>query len=207
DLDNALAFQRRADAILETQLTLYVATGSERQKLAFVHSDADRTDRTISLHLMQGANRPDAASLAALVILQRKGRVQDAMTDVFASVRQRVSDPRDRVVMDELRETTAHLARIVLGNSNPVTNDVRESVAQIESRKEELEAALSEHSAEFRAELNPVTLEAVQSAMPADAALVEFAVFRPFDPVAERNDEAYGVPHYAAYVITKRRSP
>jgi CHAT domain-containing protein/Tfp pilus assembly protein PilF len=207
DIDNALAFQRRADAILETQLTLYVATGSERQKLAVVRNDAERTDRTISLHLLQGANRPDAASLAALVILQRKGRVQDAMTDVFASVRQRVSDPRDRAVMDELRETTAHLARIVVGNPNAASADLRESIAELELRKEQLEAALSQRSAEFRAELNPVTLEAVQSAIPADAALVEFAVFRPFDPVAERNDEAYGRPHYAAYVITKRHSP
>ena len=207
DIDNALAFQRRADAILETQLTLYVTTGSERQKLAVVRNDSERTDRTISLHLLQGANRPDAASLAALVILQRKGRVQDAMTDVFASVRQRVSDPHDRAVMDELRETTAHLARIVLGNTNTTAGDLRQSISDLEVRKERLEAALSQRSAEFRAELNPVTLEAVQSALPADAALVEFAVFRPFDPVAERNDEAYRQPHYAAYVITKQRSP
>ena len=207
DIDNALAFQRRADAILETQLTLYIATGSERQKLAVVRNDADRTDRTISLHLIQAANRPDAASLAALVILQRKGRVQDAMTDLFASVRQRVSDPGDRAVMDELRDTTARLAHIVLGAPTAVPADVRESIAQLESRKEQLEATLSERSAAFRAELNPVTLDAVQSAMPADAALVEFAVFRPFDPVAERNDEAYGPPHYAAYVMTKHRSP
>jgi CHAT domain-containing protein/Tfp pilus assembly protein PilF len=207
DIDQALAFQRRADAILETQLTLYIATGSERQKLAVVRNDADRTDRTISLHLLQSANRPDAASLAALVILQRKGRVQDAMTDVFASVRQRVPDPHDRVVMDELRETTAQLARVVLGNPNATSVDLREAIAELELRKEQLEAALSQRCAEFRAELNPVTLEAVQTAMPADAALVEFAVFRPFDPVAERNDEAYGPPHYAAYVITKRRSP
>jgi len=207
DVENALAFQRRADAILEAQLTLYVATGSEKQKLAFVRNDADRTDRTISLHLMQAPNRTDAASLAALVILQRKGRVQDSMTDVFASVRQRVSDPRDRAVMDELRETTSGLARIVFGNPAAAAADLRASISQLESRKEELEATLSERSAEFRAELNPVTLEAVQAAMPADAALVEFAVFRPFNPVAERNDEAYSPPHYAGYVVTKGGTP
>jgi CHAT domain-containing protein len=207
DIDNALAFQRRAAAILETELGLYIATGSERQKLAFVRSDADRTDRTISLHLRQAANRRDAASLAALVILQRQGRVQDAMTDVFASVRQRVSDPRDRAVMDELGETRAHLARIVLGTPGAPPRDLRDTIAQLESRKEELEAALSKRSVEFRADLNPVTLEAVQAALPADAALVEFAVFRPFDPAAERNDEAYGAPHYAAYVMTRHRSP
>ncbi len=79
------------------------------------------------------------------------------------------------------------------------------SIAQLEARKEQLEATLSEHSAEFRAQMRPVTLEAVQAAMPDDAALLEFAVFRPFDPTAERNAEAYGPPHYAAYVVRKQR--
>ena len=32
-------------------------------------------------------------------------------------------------------------------------------------------------------------------------------MFRPFDPEAERNDEAYGAPHYAAYVIAKHGAP
>ena len=72
------------------------------------------------------------------------------------------------------------------------SQDVRESVARIESRREQLEATLSERSAEFRAEMHPVTLEAVQAAIPGDAVLLEFAVFRPFDPEAERNEEAYG---------------
>ena len=46
DIANALAFQRRADAIVETQLALNLAVGSERQKLAFVRS-------------VVGAHRPD----------------------------------------------------------------------------------------------------------------------------------------------------
>src|SRR4030095_11010203 len=132
------------------QLVLYVATGSERQKLAFVRNEADRTDPTISLHLKQAPENPGAAALAALVLLQRKGRVQDAMTDLFASARQRVTSPDDRLLMDELRQTDANLARIALGGGRQGAPDVRESVAQIESRKEQLEATLSERSAEFR---------------------------------------------------------
>src|SRR5262249_54362066 len=46
-----------------------------------------------------------------------------------------------------------------------------------------------------------------QAALPADAALVEFVIFRPFDPRAERNAEAYGPPHYAAYVIRRNAPP
>lgn len=207
DIENALKFQRRADAILEMQLGLYLATGSERQKLAFVRNEADRTDRTISLHLKQAPDNAGAASLAALVLLQRKGRVQDAMTDLFAAARQRVASPEDRLLMDELKEADASLARVALGGVRQTANDVRESVAGIESRKERLEAMLSERSADFRAEVRVVTLDAVQAAIPRDAALIEFAVFRPFDPEAERNSEAYGPPHYAAYVIAKHDAP
>jgi CHAT domain-containing protein/Tfp pilus assembly protein PilF len=208
DVGNALVYQRRADAILERQLELYLAGGSERQKLAFAHSMAERTDRTISLHLQQAIDDGDAASLAALVLLQRKGRVQDAMTDVFAAVRQRVTDPGDRALMDRFRETTSQLARLALNGRNaPATSAGPEPFAQIEARREQLEATLSERSAEFRAQMQPVTLEAVQAAIPGDAALLEFAVFRRFDPRAERNEEAYGPPHYAAYVIHKRAAP
>jgi CHAT domain-containing protein len=205
DVANALVFQRRADAILETQMGLYVAGGSERQKLAFVRSESERTDRTISLHLLQAPGNADAASLAALVLLQRKGRVQDAMTDIFAAVRQRVADTADRALLDSLKDTTAQLARVALASMPP--KDGAGSAAAIEQKKEQLEATLSEHSAEFRAEITPVTLEAVQAAIPADAALIEYAVFRPFDPGAERNEEAYGPPHYAAYVIKKHDPP
>jgi len=207
DIENALTFQRRADAILEMQLGLYVATGSERQKLAFVRNEADRTDRTISLHLQQAPDNRDAASLAALVLLQRKGRVQDAMTDLFASARQRVSNPDDRLLMDELKDTDASLARIALGAAGPGAQDVRTSVAEIQSHKERLEATLSERSAEFRAQMRPVTLEDVQGAIPADAVVLEFVVFRPFDPEAERNEEAYGPQHYAAYIVSKHDAP
>src|SRR3954453_19773916 len=114
DTANAVLYQRRADAILEKQLALNVAVGSEGQKLQFVTSVAERTDRTISLHLMSARGDADAASLAALVLLQRKGRVLDEMADTFAGVRQRVGNARDRDLLDQLKETTAQLARFAL---------------------------------------------------------------------------------------------
>ena len=207
DIPHALEYQRRADAILETQMSLYVATGSERQKLAFVRTQSERTDRTLSLHLRQAPDDADAASLAALVLLQRKGRVQDAMTDLFASVRQRAVDSADRDLLDQLKDTTASLARIALGGPGVSQPGQGESVAQIEARREQLEARLSGRSADFRARMQPVTLETVQAAIPGDAVLIEFAVFRPFDPEAERNEEAYGPAHYAAYVIGRHGTP
>jgi CHAT domain-containing protein len=208
DLAKAVAFQRRADAILELQMGLNLSVGSERQKLAFVSSVAERTDRTISLHLSEAPANADASALAAQVLLQRKGRVLDAMTDTFAPGRQRVADATDRALVDQLDAATTQLARLALGAPGSELPEVRQrSIKQLQERKEQLEGELSEHSSESRAEMLPVTLPAVQAAMPADAALVEFAVFRPFDPRIERNADAYGAPHYAAYVVRKDAVP
>jgi CHAT domain-containing protein len=203
---NALPFERRADAIVEAQLALNLAVGSERQKQAFVASIAERTDRTISLHLDRARGDAGASALAALVILQRKGRVLDAMLDTFATVRERIADPDDRRLLDDLNVTTTRLARTALRPNYSAHDEERQrTIRDLDARKESLEAELAEHSAEFRAQLRPITLEAVQAAIPEDAALLEFAVYRPFDPRAARNAEAYGRPHYAAYVL--RRHP
>ena len=130
------------------------------------------------------------------------------MTDTFAALRQRVMSPRDRKLLDELNATTAQLAQLAL--SPPVGTPAAENRARIlglEAQKERLEVELGDHSTELRARLQPVTLEAVRSAIPGDAALLEFVVFRPFDPRAERNAEAYGARHYAAYVLRREGAP
>lgn len=208
DLPNAIAYQRRADTILEKELALNILVGSERQKLAFVRSVAERTDRTISLHLREAPGDAGAAALAALVLLQRKGRVLDAMIDTSAAVRRLIANTIDQGLLDQLNATTAELARLALKAPEAARSEARLSaIGALEAKKERLEAELAEHSADFRAQMQPVTLEAVQASMPDDAALLEFAVFRPFDPRAERNADAYGPPHYAAYVVRKHVAP
>ena len=113
DLPNAIASQRQADALIEQYFAFHVSTGSERERLAFALAMAKRTDRTISLHLDRAREHPDAAALAMLVLLQRKGRVLDAMADTFATVR-RHADARDAALLDQLRLTTAELAHAAL---------------------------------------------------------------------------------------------
>jgi hypothetical protein len=50
-----------------------------------------------------------------------------------------------------------------------------------------------------------VTVEAVRELIPLDSALIEFTVFRPFDP--KKVSDEYGEPHYAAYVIRGQVPP
>lgn len=205
DLPHAIEFQRRVDTAIETQLALQLAVGSERQKLAFVNSLADRIERTISLDAGANFGEPQATDLAALVILQRKGRVLDAMTDTFATVRRRLGSAEEQQALDELAAATRELARVALGDAQGQSAaEHLAAIQRLERQREARESSLSERSAAFRVQAAPVTLDAVRSALPDDAALIEFAVYRPFDPKAESNAAAYGAARYVAYVITRR---
>ena len=113
DVPHWLEFQRRTEELVELQLALDLSTGSERDRLASARAISERTDRTVSLHLNLAPSDPDAASLAALVLLQRKGRVLDAMTDTLTAVR-RHADARDIAILDELHATMAKLADAAL---------------------------------------------------------------------------------------------
>jgi CHAT domain-containing protein/Tfp pilus assembly protein PilF len=207
DIDDAIAFQRRVDEVIERQLELNLSVGSERQKLVFVKGISERTDRTLSLHLDRAPQNADAGALAALVLLQRKGRVLDAMVDAVAAARERMA-PDDQRLLDELHDATAQLAHVALNAPEIARPDARQrAMRELEARKEQLEAALAERSLEFRSQAQPVTLEAVQARLPSDTALIEFAIFRPFNPRAERSNDAYGAPHYAAYVIRHAGAP
>jgi CHAT domain-containing protein/Tfp pilus assembly protein PilF len=201
DIGNAVAFQTRVDERLETALAFNLAIGSERQKLAYFDSLAERTDRTISLHVGLAPGDRAAGALAALVLLQRKGRILDAMSDSLTALRQR-SGAGDQRLLDQLNTITAQLAKLALNGPQKMDADeYRKQLTALEGQKEKLEAEISRRSAEFRAQSRPVTLSSVQAAIPPGAALIEFAVYRPFDARVELNSEAYGKPRYVAYVL------
>ena len=199
DVANAIAFQTLLDERLETALTLNLAIGSERQKLAYFDSLAERTNRTISLHLNVAPGEPSAASLAALVLLQRKGRILDAVSQSLSALRER-SDPEDQKLLDQFNSTAAQLAKLMLaGPQQYDPADYQQQLKVLQEQKETLEATISERSLDFRLRVQPVTLPAVQSAIPPGASLIEFAAYRPFDPRVEGNQ--YGEPRYVAYVL------
>jgi len=204
DIPNAIKFQTLTDQAIEKNLALNLAIGSEREKLAYLNSLSDRTDRTISLHVNLAPNDLDVCELAALVILQRKGRVLDAMSGSLAALRERMQ-PEDLKLLDELSLTISQLAKLELGDRGPTPLDLHQrQLARLEEQKEKLESEISRRSSEFRAKSQTVTVPAVKAAIPRDAALVEFATYRPFDPKAQGNAEAYGSPHYIAYILRQQ---
>ncbi|MEO8436168.1 MAG: CHAT domain-containing tetratricopeptide repeat protein [Pyrinomonadaceae bacterium] len=204
NIAEAIKFQARVDAVIERNIEMNLAIGAERQKLQYLRSMAERTERTLSLNLDLAPNDGAASALAALVLLQRKGRLLDAMSESFASLRQR-STPKEQALLKQFNDTTEQLARLVLNGPLSMSfEEHQKKVSDLEEQKEKLEGEISLRSAEFRAASQPVTLAAVQGAIPANAALIEFAVYRPFDPKAESNSDAYKEPHYVACVLRQK---
>jgi len=76
-------------------------------------------------------------------------------------------------------------------------------IKKLEAEREKLEEEISRSSAGFYKKSQPVTLAAVQAAIPDNAALIEFALYRPFVPGAPDNQQAFREPRYVAYVLRK----
>ncbi len=201
DISQAITFQSRASVISERNIALNVATGSERQKLAYLTALSDESDQTISLHVHAAPNDAEARSLAITTILRRKGRALDAMTDSIGALRGR-ANPQDQALFDQLKEVRAQVARLVLGGPQRATPaQHQDQIKSLEARIERLEAEISRSSDEFRAQAQPITLSAIQSAIPANAALVELYVYRPFNARYTKPDEQFGKPRYVAYIV------
>jgi CHAT domain-containing protein len=199
----AIAVQSRANAVTEYNLALNIATGSERQKLAFLAIFSKQTDFTLWLHSQAAPGNPEALDLAFTTLLRRKARGLDAMTDTIVTFR-RHATPQDQALFDQLTDARSQLAELTLRESGATiseTSSVR--LKLLEEKVEDLEAELSARSAEFRAQTQSVTLAAVQETLPADTILVEFAVLTPWDPRTEKS----GAPRYLAYALSAQGQP
>ena len=204
DLTLAATFQSRANEVSERNIALNLVTGSERQKLAYLATLLAQTDQIISLHARSAPDDSTARSLAATTILQRKGRVLDAMSDSIEALR-RDASPQDRALFDQLKDIRSQQARLVFGGLQRTTPaEYQDQIRNLAEQAEKLEDEISRRSDKFRAEYQPVTLATTQSAIPARAALIEFYSYRPFNAKSARPAEAFGQPRYVAYVLRQQ---
>jgi CHAT domain-containing protein/Tfp pilus assembly protein PilF len=200
-LAQAIAYQARANAIIEHNLALNLAIGSERQKLAYLARLPEQMNQAISLHVRFAVNNDTARELAVKTILQRKGRIQDALSNSLASLREH-SGAKDQALLDQLNDITSQLARLVLdGPQGASVAEYQKRIKTLEEQREKLEEEVSSRSAEYRSQNQPVTLDSIHRAIPADAALIEFAVYRPLNRKPPSGQAAYGEPRYVAYVV------
>ncbi len=195
---------QEAVAIEEKDLPLNLAIGSERQKLAYFDPYMTTLDEAISFQIRLDPENEDSRKLAATMLLQRKGRILDALANNLESLRNRSND-EDRALLDKLKETTSKLANLVL--NGPGKTSLSEHLQQIKTLTEQrdtLESEIGRRSAGYYQSSAAVNLKAVQTAIPADTALVEYAVYWPYDPKQPNESTTdFGEPRYAAYVITR----
>lgn len=203
DIAQAITYQSLANETTERDLARNLVSGSEQQKLLYLDTTSPRNDQTISLQVQAGSDRNRALQNALTLVLRRKGRALDAMAQGIEALRQRAL-PEDQLLFDELAQTSTQLSNLNLkGPGKAGLESHRAAIQELETKLEQLQNQVSVRSVEFRIQVQAVTLEAIQKAVPPNAALVEFATYRPFDNVSTR----YGNRRYVVYVLTNSGEP
>lgn len=204
-VDRAINFSTRAMSISEHSLARNIIVGSERQKLLYLATLSSELDHVISLNVRSAPRNLSAIRLALTTLLQRKGRALDVMTDSIGVLRRRTL-PNSSLAgkFEVLSDACSRYAALVLaGSGDGEDADHQEDVRNLEISIDGLWKDLAAHSVEFQVQSEQVTLEAVQAAIPQDAALVEFLSYNPFDLKAGEWDS----PHYVAYILKRRGEP
>jgi tetratricopeptide (TPR) repeat protein len=195
----ALKQLQQSQAIEDYNLTLILSTGSETTKAAYIES-LPELSHNISFNLQFANDNEAAAQLALLTILQRKGRVLDAVTDNLKSLRQRLN-PADQQLLEDWANLRSQLATLIVGGLGNQSPDLYQNkVTNLEQQIQALEKTLGDRSSEFRSEAQPIALESIQSLIPDNAALIEFVVYHPLVP-EDFNGQLYGPPRYGVYLL------
>jgi CHAT domain-containing protein/Tfp pilus assembly protein PilF len=194
----------RAADIRESQLRNNLGPLSASRKWAVMTLVQGETERLVSFHVDASPSSPRARELALTTVLRRKGRVLDSLTETQRTLRDHLTSPlRDQ--LDQLAQARSELAAQLYAPVGQRASTPRaEAIATLRTRIDDLEAALSTTSAEFRAQNEPVTLANVQAALPPGAMLIEFVSYHRFDARAQhpRQEE-----RYVAYLVTSTGLP
>jgi CHAT domain-containing protein len=200
DVPRAREHLARAIATRERHLVRILATLPEPRKRRFLRTASMEANMAVSFHIDGASGDLDALALALRTTLQRKGRVLDEVAHAQAALRRNLA-PTLQAELDELQEQRAKLATLRLAPPDPRhAEPIRALVSDVERR----ELDLSRQSAAFRAQLEPVTIEAVQATLPKDAALIEFVRYRRFDL---KNRPHWREARYLAYALRPEGPP
>jgi CHAT domain-containing protein/Tfp pilus assembly protein PilF len=206
-VDRSLELLWQVQAIEEYSLALNLANASESNRRSILENTAIALDNKIALHLQQLPNNPAAARLAFTAILQRKGRALDFSANLQRILRQQVASA-DRDRLDRVFATRDQLAKLVFASPQQQPLDryqYQTQVAALEERLRQQEDELSRRSTVFRNLSRPVTIDAIQSLIPTNAALVEFVQYRVFNPKSSAKNGLS--TRYAAYVLHAQGNP
>jgi CHAT domain-containing protein len=191
-----------AQAIYVKGADTFLATNSVERKRAYVTAAAVDIYRHVSFSV--DAPSRDSIQLGLTGVLQFKGRVLDESSDEVARLRQSV-DVKDRALFEQLAKIATQLSNLTYRRSNLIEPDYKQKVDSLLQRQSALEAELASRSGSFRRQISSVTLAQVRRQIPADAALVEWFRYEPFDP--KKVGGQWGRERYVAYVLRPTGNP
>jgi CHAT domain-containing protein len=154
----------------------------------------------VSLHAQSAATNDQARDLALTTILRRKGRALDATADSVGRLRG-AATPDDRTLFDRLSNARGQLSAVTLrgpATASPAT--YQRALRNLQESVEALETEVAARSAAFRANARSITIDAIQAAIPPEAALIEFVLYHPTVTTEAPRPPA----RYAAYVLSSR---
>jgi CHAT domain-containing protein len=179
----------------------------ESEKVAVMNLLTFLTDTTISLHVKSAASNPSAVRLALTTIIRRKGRVLDMLSSDIATLQRRLKPEDQSVFQQYVRALTVR--RSAMGGL-VTTRDPKsqlDAIQKAEGEVKRLEKELQSKLTYLYHSWEPESLYEVQQALPADGALVEIVLYRPFDASATENNTRWSAPHYIGYVLQPQGDP
>jgi CHAT domain-containing protein/Tfp pilus assembly protein PilF len=198
---------QRGNEVYETNLRLILASGSEEGKRLYLGKLLAVTDFGISFYSDLIESEPEAADQAALLVLQRKGRVIDSTANEIGNLRRHLG-PNERKLFDKLVDVRARLAGLAMQASGSSNSEYYLQQYQRERAEEEsVEEEISSRSAVFKAETSPLSLTAVQRSLPPGSALVEYVSYFALNPAEINTKSQAGEQRYAAYVLNGSGQP
>lgn len=202
DIAGSLAYQKRIDAIDGVAIQTNLIIGSERQKVAFF-SRLRNTDRSISFLVDLAPANAQARDLVLTQILQRKGRVLDALSQNLTEFRKRGRE-EDAALLTKLNDLTAEISKVSSqGRLKKTQAEFEAGMSVLLADREKVESEISRRTAGSYVPTKPIELADVRNAIPDGSALIEFSVYRPFEWKYDPAKEPYGEPRYIAFVVRR----
>ncbi|NUQ72741.1 MAG: CHAT domain-containing protein [Polyangiaceae bacterium] len=180
DLKGSLELRRKADIVEERELERRIAAGTERDALDYAQNLYRRVDRAVGLALSLGHRDADAAIYATEMVLRRKGQVLDVLRGGRTSLRKKAS-VEEKKLLGQLASVRAQIAETTLAGPQGDPAAFKAKLKNLGEEEQSIEAQVSAISRIYREARVPVSLAAVQAALPEGSILVEIFRWKPVE--------------------------
>ncbi|HET9396269.1 MAG TPA: CHAT domain-containing protein, partial [Nitrospiraceae bacterium] len=196
----ALTLLQQAQDIQLRNAGKLLLVGSEARKLRYLRLLQQSAYADVSFSVSSPG--PDSAMLGLTRVLNHKGRALDVMSNSVLRLRN-AAELADQELFLELSRIASQLSNLTYRQARDLPPDnYRNQLEQLSQRQQEIESRLARRSSEFGQQLIATSPAQIATAIPADAALIEWFRYIPTDANTSESK-----PRYVAYVLKHRGTP